>query len=189
MPRRDKDWRGRRGIGRGEREWNEPWERLRTALVTRHRLDVGVVRRWERPDVEDAGNLPLLLRQASAAVDADVARILAGRSPRLSPVELDTLRRIAAKPSVGVSLSEYLRLSPARICRILARLEGAGLVARAESHLDGRVRRAEATDEGLEFLRSVNEDLGSMAALWLDGLEEGADRALVPLIAVLADLT
>ena len=70
----------------GEREWNEPWERLRTALVTRHRLDVGVVRRWERPDVEDAGNVPLLLRQASAAVDADVARILAGRSPRLLPV-------------------------------------------------------------------------------------------------------
>jgi DNA-binding MarR family transcriptional regulator len=150
---------------------------------------VGAVRRWERPDVEDAGNIPLLLRQASAAVDADVARILAGMSPRLSPIELDTLRRVAAKPSAGVNLAEYLRLSPARVCRILARLEDVGLLVRSETYLDGRVRRAEATAEGLELLRLVADDLASMASLWLEGMDEGADRALVQLIAVLADLT
>ena len=125
--------------------------------------------------------MPATYRCSCARPAAALTRTLRGSSPLGLPgchsVELDTLRRIAAKPSVGVSLSEYLRLSPARICRILARLEGAGLVARAETHLDGRVRRAEATDEGLEFLRSVNEDLGSMAALWLDGLRRRAPTA------------
>ena len=51
------------------------------------------------------------------------------------------------------------------------------------------MRRAEVTDEGRDYLHSVKDQLQDLAHQWLDDLEDGADRALVPLLATLADLT
>ncbi len=189
MPRKGKDWARSRGIGPGDREWNEPWERLRHQLMERHGERVDVVRRLERPDPDDLRNLAIFARQASAAMDADLARLLGTMTPQLTPLELDTLRRIADKPSCGVNLAEYLRISPVRVCRILNRLDEAGLTVRGPTYLDARVRRAEVTDEGRDYLHSVKDQLQDLAHQWLDDLEDGADRALVPLLATLADLT
>lgn len=189
MPRKGKDWARSRGIGPGEREWNEPWERLRNHLMERHGERVDVVRRLERPDPDDVRNLAIFARQASAAMDADLARLLGALTPQLTPLELDTLRRIADKPSYGVNLSEYLRISPVRVCRILKRLDEAGLIVRGPTYLDARVRRAEVTEEGRDYLQSVKDELQDLAHQWLDELEDGADSALVPLLATLADLT
>ena len=189
MPRKGKDWARSRGIGPGDREWNEPWERLRHHLMERHGERVDVVRRLERPDPDDLRNLAIFARQASAAMDADLARLLGTMTPQLTPLELDTLRRIAEKPSYGVHLAEYLRISPVRVCRILNRLDEAGLTVRGPTYLDARVRRAEVTDEGRDYLHSVKDQLQDLAHQWLDDLEDGADRALVPLLATLADLT
>lgn len=189
MPARGKDWARRRGIGPREREWNEPWERLRTKIVLRYGLDVEASRRWERPGVDDARDLALLLRQASAAVDADLARLLSTTGRRLLPIDLDTLRRVAEKPSAGINLAEYLRVPPVTVSRILDRLERADLVVRLETPLDARVRRAEVTDRGRTFLDEIDDQLGDLAQLWLGGIEDGADRALLPLVATLAELT
>ncbi|GAA4401710.1 hypothetical protein GCM10023168_11580 [Fodinibacter luteus] len=189
MPARGKDWARRRGIGPKEREWNEPWERLRTAIVLRHGLDVDPGRRFERPDEDDTRNLALLLRQASAALDADLTRILSTAAPGLSPIDLDALRRVAEKASAGINLSEYLRVPPVRVSRILDRLERARLVIRVESHLDGRVRRAELTEAGRALLDTIDGDLDGLARLWLDEIDDGAERALLPFIASLAELT
>ena len=189
MPARGKDWAARRGIGPSEREWNEPWERLRTKIVLRYNLDVDVARRWERPSEDDPRNLALLVRQASAALDADVARVLSSSCPGISPTDLDTLRRVAEKPSAGVNLAEYLRVSPIRVSRILDRLERAGLVVRCESLLDGRVRRAEPTEAGLALLRDLDSVLEDLARLWLGDIEDGAERALMPLLGTLAEIT
>ncbi|HQA14985.1 MAG TPA: MarR family winged helix-turn-helix transcriptional regulator, partial [Ornithinibacter sp.] len=189
MPRKGKDWARSRGIGPGEREWNEPWERLRHHLVERHGERVDIARRLERPDPEDLRNLAILTRQASAAMDADVARLLATATPQLTPMELDTLRRIADKPSYGVNLAEYLRISTVRVCRILNRLEEAGLTVRSGTYLDGRVRRADITEDGRDYLDTVNTMLQDLAHQWLDEVDDGAERALVPLVATLADLT
>lgn len=189
MPARGKDWARRRGIGPQEREWNEPWERLRTKIVLRYGLDVDLALRWERPSVDDQINLALFLRQASAAVDADLARILSTTGRRILPIDLDTLRRVAEKPSAGVNLAEYLRVTPVTVSRILDRLEKDGLVVRVETFLDGRVRRAEATDRGRTLLADLDNDLVDLTRLWLGGIEAGAERALLPLIATLAELT
>jgi hypothetical protein len=51
------------------------------------------------------------------------------------------------------------------------------------------VRRADITDEGRDYLDSVNTMLQDLAHQWLDEVDDGADRALVPLVATLADLT
>jgi DNA-binding MarR family transcriptional regulator len=104
-------------------------------------------------------------------------------------MELDTLRRIAEKPSYGVNLAEYLRISTVRVCRILNRLEEAGLTVRSGTYLDGRVRRADITEDGRDYLDTVNTMLQDLAHQWLDEVDDGAERALVPLVATLADLT
>ena len=189
MPRKGKDWARGRGIGPSEREWNEPWERLRQRLMERHGRHLDAARRLERPDRADLRNLAIFMRQASAAMDADLARVLGSGGQNLTPIELDTLRRIADKPSAGVSLAEYLRISPVRVCRILNRLEIAGLVLRMETYLDARVRRAEVTEQGRELVASLDGTLLDLALLWLDDIDDGAERALLPLVATLADLT
>ena len=189
VPARGKDWASRRGIGPHEREWNEPWERLRTHIVLHYGLDVDVSRRWERPGADDHRNVALFLRQASAAVDADVARVLSAAAPGLSPTDLDTLVRVAEKPSAGVNLAEYLRVSPVRVCRILDRLVRAGLVVRTETSMDARVRRAEATEAGLALARELGATLDDLSRHWLGGLEDGADEAMLALLATLAEVT
>ncbi len=185
-------WMQRRGIGSSEREWNAPWERLRVRLATRYGLDVDPGRRWERPRPTDTQNLAVLLRQASAAVDADVVRMLGALAPGVSPTHLDILRRLADKPSAGVNLAEYLRLSPARVSRLLDQLVTRGLVSREESAHDQRVRTAELTDLGQRLVDDVDPHLADLADQWLDELDEegeAARSALVQLVAVLADLT
>ena len=76
-----------------------------------------------------------------------------------------------------------------QVSRILARLERARLVDRCESHLDARVRRAEATPAGLALVHELDDALDGLVYLWLGGIETGAERALMPLIATLAELT
>lgn len=183
-------WMQRRGIGSSEREWNAPWERLRVRLALRHDLDVDPGRRWERPSQTDPANLALLLRQASARVDADAARMLGATAPGVSPVALDVLRRLADKPSYGVNLAEYLRLSPARVSRLLDGLSAKGLVSREGSGADLRVRVVALTDHGRQLLDDVEPRVQDLADQWLDELEGDGDAraALLQLVAVLADL-
>ncbi len=182
----------RRGVPSSEREFNAPWVRLQEHLVGRYGRGVALDRRWERPDPDDLANLALLLRQASAAVDADVAR--AGRAcvPVLTPTECDVLRRVARKPSAGSNLAAYLRLTPQRVSQVLGRLESRGLIEREQSWRDARERRASVTTAGREVLRTLDPRLHDLAVTWLDELDregEEARAALVALVAVLADLT
>ncbi len=192
MGARSRTWMERRGVGSSEREFNAPWVRLQEHLVERYGRDVAQDRRWERPDPHDLANLALLLRQASAAVDADVGRAGRACSPALTPCECDVLRRVAAKPSAGSNLAAYLRLTPQRVSQVLRRLESRGLIEREESFRDARERRASVTEAGRTVLRTLDPRLQALATLWLDELDhegEEARTALMMLVAVLADLT
>lgn len=192
MAERADSWMRRRGIPASEREWCSPWQRLHEHLAQRYAIHVALSRRWERPDADDRTNLPLLLRQASAAIDADVARAGRALSPPLSPVECDVLRRVRSKPSAGANLSEYLRVSPQRVSQIVRRLEDRGLLRKEESARDARVRALSVTDRGAELARVLDVHLRELADLWLEEADdegEDAKDCVLRLVAVLADLT
>lgn len=185
-------WMRRRGAGASEREWNAPWARLQQRLLERYEFDVDPARRWERPPPEDPTSLPLLLRQASAAVDADVRGALRAVGHGITPTELDILLRLSVKASVGVNLSEYLRIGPTSVSRALARLDARGLVHRSDDSMDLRARTAELAPAGRSLVTAITPHLQALADLWLEELDDDGDEAkavLVRLVATLADLT
>lgn len=181
-------WTARRGIHAVQPETHAPWARLRQELEHRHRLGLSLDRRWERPDEDDDRNVAVFLRQASAAVDADLRRLAATHGLRLSPTEVDALRRIAVKPSAVVQLAEYLRVHPARASRIVSRLEGEGLVTTHAPWSDLRKRRAHLTPEGTDVADHLAAGLDDLARLWMDGLDDDTRLTAVRLLATLADL-
>lgn len=181
-------WTRRRGISPAYSETLAPWMRMRQQLEYRYRLGLTLERRWERPDEDDDRNVAVFLRQASASVDADLRRLAAAHPYRLSPTEVDALRRIATKPSAVIQLAEYLRLDPSRASRVVTRLEDAGLVTTAAPWSDLRKRRAEATPEGEGVAEQLDAGLDDLARLWLDELDDDTRPAAVRLLAALADL-
>ena len=177
----------RRGISSTEREPNEPWARLQEHLALRYSLGQRLDRRWEHPDPHDLVNVPILLRQASAVVDADLRRMLGSSAPGLSPVAFDTLRRIRDKPSPGVNLGQYLRLPPQRVSEILEGLEKSGLIVRETSYRDLRLREARVTDAGRALLDRLEDTITGLAHLWLEDLGLDEQDTLLSLVAVVAE--
>ncbi|WP_299441989.1 MarR family winged helix-turn-helix transcriptional regulator [uncultured Phycicoccus sp.] len=177
----------RRGIPATEREPNEPWARLQEHLALRYSLGLRLDRRWEHPDPHDLVNVPLLLRQASAVVDADLRRVLATSAPGLTPVAFDTLRRIRDKPSPGVNLGQYLRLPPQRVSEILAHLEKSGLIVRDPSSRDLRLREARVDEAGRALVERLEDTVTRLAHLWLEDLGLDEQDTLLSLVAVVAE--
>jgi DNA-binding MarR family transcriptional regulator len=177
----------RRGIPSADRERNEPWARLQEHLALRYSLGQRLDRRWEHPDPHDLVNVPLLLRQASAVVDADLRRMLGSSAPGLTPRAFDALRRIRDKPSPGVNLGQYLRLPPQRVSEILADLERSGLIVRDNSHRDLRLREARVTDTGRALVERLEETVTGLAHLWLEDLGLDEQDTLLSLVAVVAE--
>ncbi|HMM95703.1 MarR family transcriptional regulator [Phycicoccus sp.] len=185
--RRSPTWTRRRGIAPAESAEHSPWLRLHEHLAVRHGIRADLPRRWERPDADDPRNLPALLRQASAQVDADLARALADLAPGLTPDGLDVLRRLRDKRSTGVHLAEYLGRSEARVSRLLASLAERGLVHREPSWRDLRSHRAELTDEGRRMVSRLEPRLDELLESRLEGLEDVERRALRLVLQAVAD--
>lgn len=185
--RRSPSWTRRRGIPANEAEDHTPWRRLHEQLAVRHGIRADLPRRWERPLPDDAHNLPVLLRQASAQVDRELLRALAPEASGLTPTALDALRRLRDKPSSGVNLAEYLALPERRVSRLLVGLERVGLVVRDPGWHDLRIRRTEITARGTEVLRTAEEHLADITEACLEGLEPVEVDALLVLLHALSD--
>lgn len=186
-PRGRLSWTTRRGIPPEDTAEHAPWLRLHEHLALRHGVRADGPRRWERPDAEDPLHLPALLRQASAQLDRDLARLLEEISPVLTPEGFDALRRVVAKPSDGVNLAEYLGRSEAAVSRLLRTLTAHGLVRREPGWRDFRTRRTVATDEGRELVTRVEQDVERLLDAALLALEDDECHHLRVLLRELAD--
>ncbi|GIL33941.1 hypothetical protein PDTK01_00180 [Phycicoccus sp. DTK01] len=180
-------WTTRRGIPPEDTAEHAPWLRLHEHLALRHGVRADGPRRWERPDADDPLHLPALLRQASAQLDRDLARLLEEISPVLTPEGFDALRRVVAKPSDGVNLAEYLGRSEAAVSRLLTTLAAHGLVRREPGWRDFRTRRTVATDEGRRLVARVEQDVGKLLDAALIALEDDERHHLRVLLRELAD--
>ncbi len=185
--RRSPSWTRRRGIPATEESDHSPWLRLHEHLVIRHGIRADLPRRWERPAADDALNLAVLLRQASAQVDRDLSRALVPVASGLTPTAVDALRRLRDKPSAGVNLAEYLVLSEKQVSRLLISLERAGLLDREPGWRDLRTRRTELTQHGRDVLDTVETLLAELTQAWMEGLDEVEVEALLCLLYALSD--
>ncbi|MBM6405122.1 winged helix DNA-binding protein [Phycicoccus sp. CSK15P-2] len=153
-------------------------------LEQRVRLERRHAYRMHHPDVDLAGDLPLLLRLASAALDTQLDRALARAGSELNLLELEVLRRVRARPSGGGDLAEYLGRSPQRMSAVLSGLEQGGLVEREPAWHDQRVRQARLTDAGLDVADELDACLSSRLDLVVGDLDPVARRALALLLAL-----
>lgn len=180
-------WARRRGLATQEDEWNAPYARLARLLEQKHSHEGPGRHRHQRPDPGLVANLPILLRQASAALDRDVRRSVGARHG-LTATEVDVIRRLGVRRSSGTQLCEYLRATPSQVSRLVTRLEDRDLVMRVEVWQDQRLRRAELTDAGVDLAAELDDDLEQLTVHWADEVDPDALDVVLLALAVLADL-
>lgn len=122
---------------------------VRPALSARHTdslpVDAAALRAWVR------------FVRSHAAVTRALDAALAAHGLTLS--DYHVLLHLARQPDGTLrrsELGEIVRLSPSGITRMLAGLEGAGLVERVPSRADGRVFLARLTPAGADRLRQAS---------------------------------
>lgn len=115
-------------------------------------------------------NLPILLRQASSAVDRMVLRALSPCvEPLLGPlsartmVDVDLLLRVAERVTTPTQLAEYLDRHRSTIGHRLDHLEKAGLIGRVGHAREARRCVVTLTDEGTDLVRTIESVLADLA--------------------------
>lgn len=157
-----------------------------------HSRRPGFSARWERVDADEPRNLPILLRQASSAVDRMVLRALTpvvepvlGALTHRTMIDVDLLVRVAVKPVAPIQLAEYLDRHRSTITHRLDHLEKAGLVERVGTGRGGRRCVVDLTEAGRDLAHLVDQTLTLLA----DEISEDlAPTRWVPLLADLSAL-
>ncbi|WP_404383497.1 MarR family transcriptional regulator [Knoellia locipacati] len=135
-----------------------------------HHREPGFSARWERVDRDDPRNLPILLRQASSAVDRMMLRALApcveptlGRLSQRTMVDVDLLLRVAERVTTPTQLAEYLDRHRSTVGHRLDHLEQAGLVRRVGHARESRRCAVVLTEEGTDLARAIESVLADLA--------------------------
>jgi DNA-binding MarR family transcriptional regulator len=127
--------------------------------------------------------------RAHAAVTRELSADLVSEHG-LTINDYEVLLRLSRAPAEGlkrVELAQQVLLTPSGITRLLAGLERAGYVERAECESDARVSYARLTDEGLEKLRAAaRTHLAGVERVYLERFSEEERATLAELLGRLA---
>jgi DNA-binding MarR family transcriptional regulator len=135
----------------------------------------------------DAPTLAARLRVSATRL----ARLLRQQADTgLSPSQLSALTTIEAHgPMTLGALADHERVAPPSVTRVVAKLEGAGLVARQAAPDDRRVARVTATPQGLALLGRTRQRKTLWLATRLAKLTDHERARLAAALDVLESLT
>jgi DNA-binding MarR family transcriptional regulator len=126
--------------------------------------------------------------RAHAAVTRELSADLVSEHG-LTLNDYEVLLRLSREPEglKRVELAQQVLLTPSGITRLLAGLERAGYVERAECETDARVSYARLTDEGLDKLRAAaRTHLAGVERVYLERFSEKERATLAELLGRLA---
>jgi len=126
--------------------------------------------------------------RAHAAVTRELSADLVSEHG-LTINDYEVLLRLSREPEglKRVELAQQVLLTPSGITRLLAGLERAGYVERAECETDARVSYARLTDEGLDKLRAAaRTHLAGVERVYLERFSEEERATLAELLGRLA---
>jgi DNA-binding MarR family transcriptional regulator len=126
--------------------------------------------------------------RAHAAVTRELSADLVSEHG-LTINDYEVLLRLSREPEglKRVELAQQVLLTPSGITRLLAGLERAGYVERAECETDARVSYARLTDEGLDKLRAAaRTHLAGVERVYLARFSEEERGTLAELLGRLA---
>jgi len=126
--------------------------------------------------------------RAHAAVTRELSADLVSEHG-LTINDYEVLLRLSREPEglKRVELAQQVLLTPSGITRLLAGLERAGYVERAECETDARVSYARLTDEGLDKLRAAaRTHLAGVERVYLERFSEEERGTLAELLGRLA---